>query len=90
MSEEFDSPLERNVRKEARDRTTYADSQIEPGLKILMSEVRNLFNERVLSSEAEISDKDVDRIFAECVGKVPGSEEAFEIWDKLYDDYQPE
>jgi hypothetical protein len=88
MSEEFDNPLIRKVRKETREKSAYADSKIEPGLRDLMDQARDLFADRILNSEAEVPDEDADRIFDECLDHVAGAREAFEIWDKLYDEYQ--
>jgi len=63
----------------------YADSQIASGLKNLMNQARSLFWSMAVDIADDESGEDIDRIFNECVKRVPGAQEAFEIWDKLFD-----
>lgn len=83
---EFDTASNRQVRKEARKRAEYADSQLEPGLRSLTNQVRGLFFERVSYIKDDISLEEIERIWGQCVEQVPGSQEVFEIWDKLFDE----
>jgi hypothetical protein len=89
MAKEFDSPSNRKTREETRKRTEYADSKIEPGLASLIDQVHILFSDRVYNIPEGAPLVEVDRIFNECMKKVWGAREAFEIWDKLFAEYKP-
>jgi len=84
MHEFFDTPSNRKIRKETKERAQYADSQTDPGLKDLMDQARSLFQSRVVDIADDVTVEDIEGIFDQCVKQVPGAQEAFEIWDKLF------
>ena len=85
MHEFFDAPSSRRIRKETRERAQYADNQIDPGLKSLMNQARSKFQSTMVDMADYVDEENINRIFEECVKDVPGAQEAFEIWNKLFD-----
>ena len=63
----------------------YADSQIASGLKNLMNQARSKFQLTMVDMADYVDEENINRIFEECVKDVPGAQEAFEIWNKLFD-----
>jgi hypothetical protein len=89
MRTEFDSPSNRRIREDTIQRSKYTDANLDPGLASLMDRARELFRDRICSIEGEISMKETDKIFNQCLDEVKGAREAYEIWDILFDEYKP-
>lgn len=54
-----------------------------------MDQARVLFQTRVVDIVGDITEEEFDRLFDDCKRQVSGSQEAFEIWNKLFDEFQP-
>ncbi len=89
MGIEFDSPSNRKIREDTIQRSKYADANIDPCLANLIDQAQELFGDRICNIEGEISMKEVDKLFNQCLDQVEGAREAFEIWDILFDEYKP-
>jgi len=69
-------------------RSRYADLKTPPGLMDLINQVRKINEEMETNFSGEISELEADRILKEAKSKVPGSEEAYEIWDMWSNSYK--